>query len=238
MTKKQILTIVALLILMAGQPAKAFYSDAFLKDFWNIESEGIGTFNYSVYEAESFTATSTYPLAFFRVKLSHADTPGNFYISLREATWGGLPTGADICEGEINGNLTTIDFQIGEWYEMSCGNGIIIERGKQYAIVLRADADSGCWILDMDNGYSGGIASFSEDNGINWSADENTDYMFEVYSAGNSAEISDGTSTFLLKQEISYGDIFIIFFLTIFTLMFIADFIYRFIYKIKVNFRH
>jgi len=57
-------------------------------------------------------------------------------------------------------------------------------------------------------------------------------------TTGQSIEITNGSSTFYLNKEISYGDLFFVFFATVFTLFFIFDFLYRFIFKIKVNFRH
>ena len=46
------------------------------------------------------------------------------------------------------------------------------------------------------------------------------------------------TSTFYLNKTFSYGDFFIIFFLSVFTLFFLFNFIIKFIYKLKVSWRH
>jgi hypothetical protein len=51
-------------------------------------------------------------------------------------------------------------------------------------------------------------------------------------------QISNASNTFYLRKEVSYGDLFVMFFLTVFIMFFVFDFLYRFIYKIKVNFRH
>lgn len=45
------------------------------------------------------------------------------------------------------------------------------------------------------------------------------------------------TSQFYLTKDFSYGEIFLVFFLTIFTLFFIFSFILKFVNKEKVSFR-
>lgn len=57
-----------------------------------------------------------------------------------------------------------------------------------------------------------------------------TNEMIEFISDNNS-------SSFYLTKDFSYGEIFLLFFLTIFTLFFIFGFILKFINKEKVSFR-
>jgi hypothetical protein len=245
--KKQnfLLLLAALLILAAGQPAKAFYPDAFLKDFWNTGIESIAAFGTNIYEAQTFTATGSYPAGLIRLMLSKApgSTPNLIFFGLYPVDIFGKPlyTEVPFCIGEILANDFSESLIYGTWYEIPCSPIVNIEKGKMYSLVLSGQSSNETYFwIDMDTGYTGGKAYYSDDYGASWYEFPGSG-AFEIYAVPEiTTELitSNSTTSFYLDKKISYGEIFIIFFLTIFVLMFIADFIYRFIYKIKVNFRH
>jgi len=78
--------------------------------------------------------------------------------------------------------------------------------------------------IDNENFIWDKVWNFSETNCIT------TNEMTEFISDNNS-------SSFYLTKDFSYGEIFLLFFLTIFTLFFIFGFILKFINKEKVSFR-
>jgi hypothetical protein len=106
--------------------------------------------------------------------------PGTVTVSIR-ATSGGLPVGGDLCSGTINGNTLTTD-PAGAVYEISLGDGAVLEAGVQYAIVVRAPSGTlGNDVVIQFSGdtYPRGTYVQSSNSGSSWAINSSYDLYFE-----------------------------------------------------------
>ena len=137
--------------------------------------------------AQTFTTESIHMISKVKLKLFRTGDPGQVVVSIK-ATSGGKPSGADLCQGTIEGTDIT-DSSPGEWYEITLGSGYTFEKDTMYAIVVRApfgDASNKVsWRKDTgDATYSGGTQCTSSDSGIDWGIISGTDCMFEEWGVG------------------------------------------------------
>jgi hypothetical protein len=117
-----------------------------------------------------------------KIKAYRGGSPGTFTLSIR-ATSGGLPTGSDLTSGSINADLwstspTWIEIPVTE-YSLSANT--------KYAIICRPTTGNTnnyfCWRGDWSSPtYTDGNRAYSLNSGSSWSADDNADFMFEVWN--------------------------------------------------------
>jgi hypothetical protein len=135
------------------------------------------------WQAQTFTAAVTgHTVSTVKIKACRVGSPGTFTLSIR-TTSNGLPTGSDLTSGNVNANLwsttpTWISIPVTQ-YSLSANT--------KYAIVCRSsngDANNYfCWRCDTTSpSYTGGNRAYSLNSGSSWSADNNQDFMFEVWS--------------------------------------------------------
>jgi len=132
--------------------------------------------------AQTFTPATAHKITSVKLKLFRIGSPGTATVSIRATDGNGLPTGADLCSGTIDGNTLTTN-EAGLWYEITLGAGYNLAASTKYAIVVRqnGDADNHVgWRGDWTNPtYAGGSFAQSADSGATWSAGTDIDFMFE-----------------------------------------------------------
>jgi hypothetical protein len=131
---------------------------------------------------QSFTVGSTsHTITSFRVYIKRTGNPGTVTLSLKYATGAGLPTGADITSGTLDGNALSTSYT---WYEITTTEAVL-EAGEKYAVVIRAvagdDTNDIQWRADTGGGLANAIGCSSTDGGITWSSAAPADYLFEVW---------------------------------------------------------
>lgn len=133
------------------------------------------------WECMTFTPSIKHTITSVKLKVSRIGSPGTFTVSIR-ATSGGEPTGGDLCIGTINGNTFIESYDSGEWYEITLGDGYILNANTKYTIVVRAlNGSSGNIVRWRDNAgniYDNGNSGISTDGGITWGMNNN-DKAFE-----------------------------------------------------------
>jgi len=140
--------------------------------------------------AQTFTIETKHVIGKVKLKLFRVGSPGDVKISIKGTT-GGEPAGADLCYNTIDGNDLTID-TTGEWVEITLGDGATLEKGIQYAIVIKAvDGDAlnkVSWIADLSGPiYTGGQNWLSSDSGDSWGGFIDVDCYFEEWGVGEPA---------------------------------------------------
>jgi len=120
-----------------------------------------------------------------KLKVYRVGSPGTITVSIR-ATSGGEPTGSDLSTGTLDGDDLTTSTD-GEWkvIDMSAYKLTGGVSGTQYAIIIKATTgDSSNYIAVTGDhssaSYSGGERLTSADSGSNWTAQTDTDIMFNV----------------------------------------------------------
>ncbi len=140
--------------------------------------------------AQTFTTQTIHLIAKVKLKLFRVGDPGTVIVSIK-ATTDDEPSGADLCSGEIEGNVITEDGG-GDWYEISLGDGFTFNKETKYAIVVKApDGDTNnkiSWRADItDPTYARGYYCVSSNSGESWDKFETIDCMFEEWGVGEPA---------------------------------------------------
>jgi len=144
--------------------------------------------------AQIFTTSYNHVIKAVRLKLFRNLSPGNIIVSIKTA--GSPPSGEDLASGSINGNTITDDSG-GEWYTVSFESSAFLQKGGEYAIVVRAPDASGDnyvkWRESVSgNRYLAGKKAHSNDGGDSWSEDDAEDMMFESYGFTEKSTLSYG----------------------------------------------
>jgi len=110
------------------------------------------------------------------------DSPGTITASIR-ATSGGEPTGGDLVSGTIAGDALS-QTPTFDWYSFDLGDGIALDEGVTYAIVLRAAFDDGSGNVSLYWRWSGaeytrGNMYLSSSAGVSWSEIANDAFFKE-----------------------------------------------------------
>lgn len=155
-------------------------SDLF--DYYNINDITSIGFSGNNWEAQTFTAVSTYTPTSVKIKVSRypvGSSPGTLTASL-QGTVSGHPDSSDLCTGNTNANAFT-EYPTFTWYEIDLASCPEIDETVVYAVVVRVETTSVEWRENPNNGFVIGNREFSANGGINWSTSANVDYMFEVW---------------------------------------------------------
>ena len=146
------------------------------------ESFSTGTGNddqiYGVnWAAQTFTPSVQHTIYLARLFIRKYGSPSTLTVSIR-ATSGGVPTGADLTVGTINGNnLETYD----NGWNIEFNPPLLLTSGTTYAFVVRALSGNGTnyvnWYWSA-GGYSGGQKCYSTNSGSSWTAAPTVDYFF------------------------------------------------------------
>jgi hypothetical protein len=222
MKKQYILVIAVVLILMSGQLAKAFYSGAYLKDFFNTGIDNINSFGTSLYEAQTFTATSTYRAGLVRLMLSKAPEtqPERVFFRLCPTDFSGVPIfTAPLCSGELSANNWIQSLTLGNWEEIPCSPVIFLKENEKYSLVITGESENNTYWWGGVDTIAGTTAYFSTD-GETWYAFQGT-MGFEIYAVPeiNSYVKNDTNGAdFYVNQTIDYGQIILILFVLLFAI--------------------
>jgi len=139
----------------------------------------------STWEAQTFTPALDQRVRGVWLKLfksSINDTPGVVTVSLRNTDASGHPTGADLCQGTLDGNALRYESP-GEWVWVPFTTGVLLAGATRYAIVVRiAGTNSLYWRCDASSPtYGGGCREYSTNAGSSWTTDTTRDFLFQVY---------------------------------------------------------
>ncbi|MDY6957631.1 MAG: hypothetical protein SVK08_00605 [Halobacteriota archaeon] len=143
--------------------------------------------------AQTYTSSVTHTVARVRIKAYRFGSPGTVTIGIRAVDGSGLPTGADLASGTVDGDtFTTI--AAGEWYSIDLGGGYDSTADTKYAIVARATAGDASnyigWRVDNTSPtYTGGEFCSLADSGSSWIGLSGTDTMFEEWGVFNKYEV-------------------------------------------------
>jgi len=161
-----------------------FPSKAFVEDFYMGGEDGDRDVYAANWYAQTFTTTSGYSINGVELRLLRVGSPGTITASIT-ATAGGLPTGADLVSGTINGNDFTME-TAGAWEEITFTDDYELANGTTYAIVVRATGGSisnYAGLRSVASGlYTGGQVARSADSGASWSAVSAEDFVFAIHA--------------------------------------------------------
>ncbi len=153
--------------------------------YYNTGDDGNTYIRGSYWQAQTFTPAIAHRITSVKLKLWREENPGPLTVSIKATDAEGKPTGEDLCSGSIEATAIT-DTSPGQWYEITLGEGCILDADTKYAIVARAPGGiAGVqiqWRYDgTDPTYERGYRLYSSDSGSTWSATTNIDYMFEEW---------------------------------------------------------
>jgi hypothetical protein len=139
----------------------------------------------STWEAQTFTTSLAQRVKGVWLKLfkqTTSDTPGTVTVSIRATDGSGHPTGADLCQGTIDGSAIQY-LSPGDWVWIPFTTGVLLGSATKYAIVVRVGGASGLnWRCDTTSPtYAGGNREYSTNAGTSWTTDTTRDFMFKVY---------------------------------------------------------
>lgn len=153
---------------------------ATLKEYYNTGQDdteylwGIG---------QTFTVSDNHTIGSVKLYLKRTGTPNIYGVAIRATDGSGMPTGANLTIGYINGNI--VSDTAFEWHEIIFNDTIDLINGTKYAIVSNFDIGGGGdyleWGSDSSSpGYTGGTA-VQEVAGV-WGA-IGSDMLFEEYTS-------------------------------------------------------
>ena len=147
--------------------------------------------------AQTFTPSANHTVKAVRIKICRFGSPGTVTASIR-ATTAGVPSGADLVSGTIDGNAlpngvgSSDDINTAVWKWFDLGAGVALVASTVYAIIVKAPsggAYTNCleWVLDSAGAYSGGRLYASSDSGSTWTLNQAAyapyDFYFEEWDA-------------------------------------------------------
>jgi len=141
------------------------------------------------WKGQTFLAPSNVPSVIYaKLKLYRTGSPGTITVGIR-ATSGGIPVGADLDSGTLDGNTLTTD-TAGAWYTINFSGNLSLTGGVTYALVVSAPSGDAANTVKtrVDStvlSYTDGTYVTSGDSGASWAADSFIDMMFEVYGDGS-----------------------------------------------------
>lgn len=168
-----------------GPLINSIFSAPVLQEYYNAGDNASNTFGGDSY-AQTFTPATSHTIGSVKVKLSRpAGNPGNITFGIYATTTNnpitGVPVGAALCSGVINGNLLPF---AGTWTQgISLGLGTYLTSGTMYALVssVQNAVNSIHWSYDNSAPtYTGG--RFCSLSGTTWSVGADYDFMFEEYA--------------------------------------------------------
>lgn len=139
----------------------------------------------TLWRGQTFTAETTGTVKKVWLKLLRAGIPGATYTCAIRATAAGVPTGANLCSGNITADYVST---VGDWYEFDMGTGTAVIAGTVYAVILYSaggsDTDYVAWRCDTTGIYTGGTYCQSTDSGANWTITyTDYDFLFQVLTS-------------------------------------------------------
>ncbi|MHA2063738.1 MAG: hypothetical protein ACXABY_05065 [Candidatus Thorarchaeota archaeon] len=158
-----------------------------LKDNWQTGSQDLEIEVGSITRRSSiFTASSTYAVETFQLKLWRENSPGTVTVEIYAADGADKPTGGVLASGTIDGSTITTS-STGNWYTFALGS-FTFNSSQRYAIVLypaNAQPNSIHWERSTFGGASGYTIGFYDGD---WdSTTANTSFQFRIYAPTSKA---------------------------------------------------
>lgn len=153
-----------------------------LKDFFNpTGTNTLGAYGVN-WNAQTFTAGSSYNLTSLKLSMRRFNSPGNVIVSIRNTTTG-VPSGSDLAFVIVNGNNFQLSLNLEEFI---LNVPVSIIQGQTYAIIVRAtegnSSNDAKWHRQLADAYAGGMGYSSTNSGNNWTALSTRDFSFQAYS--------------------------------------------------------
>jgi len=159
-------------------------SDPVVDQSWLQNDDNQESISGTTWKAMTFTPGGNHTIRVVRLAL-YGSSVGAITVSIR-ATSGGLPTGADLASGTLDGGQLSSSYD-GRVFDISLGAGTALTAGTVYSIVVRAASGTLYW-RSSAAGYVGGQKCSSANSGSAWTADSTRDLLFEEFGA-NSVDV-------------------------------------------------
>lgn len=165
------------------------------------ENYTAGSSSYALYNniwlGQSFNSSIPHSISKVGLDLIKSGSPGgNLTVSVRAVDGSGLPTGSDLC----GGNITCSSIGGHAFYNITFGSSYSLSANTTYAIVSRAlsanVSNNLMWYYISSDAYPRGMTLYSSNNGTSWSSGALADYNFKEYGGG-----SGGTEVLKLWYE-------------------------------------
>ena len=144
--------------------------------------------------AQTFTPAISGYITKVSLKLFKTGSPVTGTVSIKAVDGNGKPTGADLCSMTFNAAL--LGASPGSMADYIFSTPAWLTAGRQYALCLSDTSAGGSndihWRMYFSNLYTGGLALYSPDSGITWTADANKDAVFQTYyqADGDNGDVS------------------------------------------------
>jgi hypothetical protein len=133
--------------------------------------------------AQTFTPAVSAYITRVSLKLFKTGAPVTGTVSIKAVDGNGKPTGLDLCSMTFDAAL--LDISPGSMADYVFSTPAWLTAGRQYAICLSDTSAGGSndvhWRMYFYNINSGGLALFSSDSGLTWTADADKDAVFQTY---------------------------------------------------------
>lgn len=138
------------------------------------------------------------------IKAYRLGTPGTVTYRIRAAS-GGVPTGADLSSGTVDGNtFTTVS--TGEWYTVTLSTPLVITNGQPLSIVVNLSGGDASnyirWKYSNLNDFPSGFRCTSSNSGSTWSNVPLQDHAFKTW--GEYPELPTGVTAFYAMRNSDY----------------------------------
>ncbi len=152
-------------------------SDPVIDQSWLQNDDNQESISGNTWKAMTFTPTTNHTIRGVRLAL-YGSSIGSITVSIR-ATTGGLPSGADLASGSLDGGQLSANNE-GRVFDISLGAGTALTAGTVYAIIVRAASGTLQW-RSSAAGYDRGQKCSSTNAGSSWTADATRELLFEEY---------------------------------------------------------
>lgn len=156
-------------------------SDPVIDQSWLQNDDNQETFTGNNWRAMTFTPETNHTIRGVRLAL-YGSSIGTITVSIR-ATTSGLPNGADLCTGTLDGSQLNGTWD-GKVYDISLGAGTALTAGTVYALVVRTASGNLSW-RSSPAGYDRGQKCTSANAGSSWTADATRELLFAEFGANS-----------------------------------------------------
>ena len=143
------------------------------------------------YIAQTFTASCNVTAKKVWAKLYKLGTPVTSLACALRATSSGVPTGTNLCSGNITSSYIST---VSDWYEFNMGVGTPVTAGTQYSIILYSDnatasySNAIYWCNNVTNSPdTQETLCLSANSGSTWTSYSTSDFNFQVVATTTGA---------------------------------------------------
>lgn len=160
------------------------------------------------WQAQTFTASSSYSIGSVTLKLWRSGNPGTLTVSIRATTGGAtaVPTGSDLASGTLDVSAVPTTAGSAAWSTITFSAATALVSGTIYAIIIRVSGAGFLYLRDdTGSGYSSGRRGYSTNSGSTWingNFSSTDDLLFRTYDQDAAPP---ATSQYVTKKLIAVG---------------------------------